>query len=135
MRDQILDFLKKELIGPDPIPPLVQDNGEEILKEPPRLRYGAGILFPQAAPLDEMDTTDETEAKMLDEAATEIDETEDFDLSDEGEGRVPTDADDSFNTNDEILNLAYAFLPSARGVSCFLDVPSAGLAVDIVSGR
>ena len=28
MREQLLDFLKRELIGPDPIPPLVQDNGE-----------------------------------------------------------------------------------------------------------
>jgi len=47
-RDQIIDFLRKELIGPDPVPPFVQSNGEEILiTDPPRLRYGAGILFPQ----------------------------------------------------------------------------------------
>jgi len=38
MRDQLFDFLKKELIGPDPVPPFVQENGEEILtNEPPRL--------------------------------------------------------------------------------------------------
>ena len=48
MRDQIIDFLRAELIGPDPTPPDVQDNGEEILiTDPPRLRYGAGVLFPQ----------------------------------------------------------------------------------------
>ncbi len=47
MRDEILKFIRRELIGPDPVKPHMQENGEEILlNEPPRLRYGAGILFP-----------------------------------------------------------------------------------------
>jgi hypothetical protein len=51
MREDILEFIKKELIGPDPVKPHIQANGEEILlNEPPRLRYGAGVLFPRALP-------------------------------------------------------------------------------------
>src|SRR5271156_4090124 len=47
-RDQIVDFLRAELIGPDPQNKNVQANGEEILVgDPPRIRYGAGVLFPQ----------------------------------------------------------------------------------------
>src|ERR1035437_2526228 len=47
LRNNILEYIKRELIGPDPVKPHIQENGEEILlNEPPRLRYGAGILFP-----------------------------------------------------------------------------------------
>ena len=49
-RDQIIEIIKREFIGPDPlnIPGMIQENGEEILSsDPPRVRYIAGILFPQ----------------------------------------------------------------------------------------
>lgn len=52
MRNNILNFIRKELIGPDPVKPHIQANGEEILlNEPPRLRYSAGILFPHSTML------------------------------------------------------------------------------------
>ena len=47
-RDQIIEFVKKDLIGPDPSTidsKLVQENGEEILNVTPLNRYLAGILF------------------------------------------------------------------------------------------
>lgn len=47
-RDQIIEFVKKDLIGPDPSTidsRLVQENGEEILTVTPLNRYLAGILF------------------------------------------------------------------------------------------
>ena len=49
-RDQLIEFVEKEFIGPDPIdwPGLTQNNGEEILTtDPPRTRYIAGILYPR----------------------------------------------------------------------------------------
>ncbi len=49
-RDQLIDYVEREFIGPDPIdwPGMIQPNGEEILKtDPPRTRYIAGILFPR----------------------------------------------------------------------------------------
>ncbi|CAN5624075.1 hypothetical protein BH24ACI2_BH24ACI2_15130 [soil metagenome] len=43
MREQIIDFLRRELVGPDPIPTKMQENGEEILEnDSPTVRYGAG---------------------------------------------------------------------------------------------
>lgn len=48
-RDQIIEFIEREFIGPDPIdwPGMTQDNGQEILTtDPPRTRYIAGILYP-----------------------------------------------------------------------------------------
>lgn len=49
-RDQLIDYVEKEFIGPDPIdwPGMTQSNGEEILTtDPPRTRYIAGILYPR----------------------------------------------------------------------------------------
>ena len=40
-RDQLIDYIEKEFIGPDPIdwPGMTQSNGEEILiTDPPRTR-------------------------------------------------------------------------------------------------
>jgi len=49
-REQIIDIVTREFIGPDPIdfPGLRQENGEEILtSDPPLIRYVAGILYPR----------------------------------------------------------------------------------------
>lgn len=49
-RNQLIDFVEREFIGPDPIdwPGMTQSNGEEILRtDPPRTRYIAGILYPR----------------------------------------------------------------------------------------
>jgi len=48
IRDQYLDILKKEVVGPEPshLEELNQSNGEEIIRGrvKPKSRYGAGIL-------------------------------------------------------------------------------------------
>lgn len=49
-RDQLIDIVEKEFIGPDPIDweGMTQSNGEEIIKtDPPHIRYLAGILYPR----------------------------------------------------------------------------------------
>ena len=61
-RTQLLELVKKEFIGPDPIewPGYKQANGEEILvSDPPRTRYIAGILYPQETPEDETSVINE----------------------------------------------------------------------------
>ena len=135
MRERLLEFLKKELIGPDPVPPLVQDNGEERIKEPPRMRYGAGILFPQAAPLDDVEATDATEQEMSNYSESEAESVDVDGLSTEDTRGLPTNTDDAADANDEILKLANSFLPSAMGFSCFLEIPDEGVAVKIAAGR
>lgn len=58
-RDQLIDYIEKEFIGPDPIdwPGMTQNNGEEILTtDPPRTRYIAGILYPRETTDIDVDT-------------------------------------------------------------------------------
>ena len=67
-RDQIIDIIKREFIGPDPInvPELIQSNGEEILSsDPPRVRYIAGVLFPQKVKQD--DNPQESEPEVIEQ--------------------------------------------------------------------
>ena len=73
-RDQIIDIIKREFIGPDPInvPGLIQENGEEILSsDPPRVRYIAGVLFPHKVKQDDNlqeNEPEEIEQEELDDA-------------------------------------------------------------------
>ncbi len=64
-REQIIDIINREFIGPDPIqkPGMIQENGEEILSsDPPRIRYAAGILFPQKVTIDSNTANEDSEA-------------------------------------------------------------------------
>jgi len=107
-REQIINFVNKEFIGPDPIdyPGLQQDNGEEILSsDPPRIRYIAGILFPKKTKLDDIieDSIDE------DDAASDDPETSDENSHDE-EKKVDT----SFTEEvEELINLSNSYRQSA----------------------
>ena len=75
-RDFIVDFLRRELVGPSPGHPAVQIDGEEILRpqDPPRQRYGAGILFPMRAQFISQDETAEGEDVTGDAESPEQDE-------------------------------------------------------------
>lgn len=134
MRDQLLDFLKKELVGPDPIPPHIQPDGEEILiNEPPRLRYSTGILFPQGAKVEERDKTDTKEQESL-RTSPEEEETQ-LPLQESGDNtNSNVDPNDAVDSTDEMLNLTNSYLPSAMGFSCFLNVPEAGFKVNVKTG-
>jgi hypothetical protein len=74
-RDFILDFLRREIVGSSPGYPAVQINREEILRaqDPPRQRYGAGILFPRRAQLEEQDETGDEETEEGDAGSPETD--------------------------------------------------------------
>lgn len=108
-RDQIFSIIEREFIGPDPIniPGMIQENGEEILSsDPPRVRYIAGILFPQKVSQD--NNTQESEPVEI-----EPEETDDIGESSEkgsGRGEVLQDAE-------ELLNLSNAFQQSAISIT------------------
>ncbi|MEZ5027542.1 MAG: helicase-related protein [Ferruginibacter sp.] len=130
MRDDILKFIKKELIGPDPIKPHIQENGEEILlNEPPRLRYGAGVLFPRAATFEKADSTTSEEEKVLEKLEEEKKETDDPVNTEES--KAPVDMAEDF---EEEIGLANSFLPSAMGFSCFSKIPKEGFMVKATLG-
>ncbi|MBP8745143.1 MAG: hypothetical protein KBH86_08450 [Syntrophorhabdus sp.] len=136
MRNYIIDFLKRELIGPDPVSPYIQPNGEEILwNEPPRLRYGAGILFPQNSAIPEIDSTDEAEKEMFEALKTTEDPAVLNEVSDNAGISFPKSVEDDLEANDDAVSLANAFLPSAMGFSCFLNIPKSGFRVSINAGR
>jgi hypothetical protein len=130
MRDDILKFIIKELIGPDPIKPHIQENGEEILlNEPPRLRYGAGVLFPRAATFEKADSTSSEEEKVLEKLEEEKKETDDPVKTEES--KAPVDMSEDF---EEEIGLANSFLPSAMGFSCFSIIPKDGFTVKATLG-
>jgi hypothetical protein len=135
MRDEILKFIRRELIGPDPVKPHIQENGEEILlNEPPRLRYGAGILFPspnkdgEGATYSTADSTTATEEEVIktntDESNVESSETIE-------DNNTSSNVGDDF---EEEIGLANNFLPSAMGFSCFSKIPKDGFNVQVNIG-
>lgn len=130
MRDDIIKFIKKELIGPDPIKPHIQENGEEILlNEPPRLRYGAGVLFPRTATMEKLDFTSTEEESVLDKHEDEKEEVDDPVRTEDS--IPPVDMGEDF---EEEIGLANSFLPSAMGFSCFSIIPKDGFTVKVNAG-
>ncbi len=134
MRNQILEFLKSELVGPNPIDPFIQENGEEILVyESPRIRYSTGVLFPQGS------ITDSVEGPTLQDNDIEADNNspieEEKSLDTDDNHSAKTSGEDSNDSNDEFLNLTNAFLPSALGMSACINIPDKGLLVKIFAGR
>ncbi|CAF3246795.1 unnamed protein product [Rotaria sp. Silwood2] len=127
MRNDILSYIKKELVGPDPVKPHIQENGEEILiNEPPRLRYGAGVLFPRATSVEKLDNSSSDEKSVLEK--TEEKKGDNDDPVNTVETNVPVDVSEDF---EEEIGLANSFLPSAMGISCFSKVPSDGFVVKV----
>lgn len=119
-RDFILDFLRRELVGPAPLPTDVQANGEEILRpqDPPRQRYGAGILFPRRA---QVPSHEETAADEEDK--TDADSPDDAEILENSIDDDSSGGSDSGPETDQEVNLANQFLPSALGLSALVEIP------------
>ena len=104
-REQIIDIVKREFIGPDPInlPGMIQENGEEILtSDPPGIRYIAGILFPQQLNNDAVEEEFDPEENESEQGEEDKNEEE----SGGGTKEYLQDAE-------ELLNLSNAFKQSA----------------------
>ena len=127
MRDDILKYITRELIGPDPVKPHIQQNGEEILfNEPPRLRYGAGILFPRTATFVKVDSVTTDEKTVLENAEEEKKNNDDPVQTEDN--NTPVDMSEDF---EEEIGLANSYLPSAMGFSCFSRIPNEGLKIKV----
>lgn len=111
-RDQLIDQVQRELIGPDPLTDAgpIQENGEEILiGDSPSMRYAAGILHPQNSRRDPDD-----EGAVQDE------------------GGLPDVANEE--DNDDLLRLSNAFRQSAMSLTVLLEVGSR-VSVNISAGQ
>lgn len=127
MREQLIDFLRRELVGPDPVPGYVQVNGEEILvNDPPRIRYGAGVLFPQAAALAASEDTETSEGTVDDDEPAPSEDPGEIEII--GEKLVGGEAEEA--PTEDALALANAWLPSAMGVSFLVELRKA-LQIDV----
>jgi len=118
VRSEIVDFLRRELIGPDPGFPAVQLNREEILRsqDPPRLRYSAGVLFPCRTEVTSVENSGKEEAEAAESGPAESGESDDG-LQATGDGR------DLDPQTDLEVNRANEFLPSAMGLSALVFLP------------
>ena len=126
-REQIIDIIRKEFIGPDPlnIPDRVQSNGEEILSgDPPHIRYIAGILFPQSSDASQADITeDEVDVEEL-----ELEELKRDDIDNRG-----LDAVEYLEDSEEIMNLSNSFKPSAISITVAIN-DNDNISVDVHAG-
>jgi hypothetical protein len=124
VRKKIIDYLRKELVGPAPGFPVVQLNKEEILRsqDPPRLRYSTGVLFPSRSEISYQADISEQEVQDLESAP--IDEPSDApgpsDASELVDSGSPTDQQPETDVD---LNLANQYLPSAMGLSALVHLP------------
>jgi len=118
VRSSIVDFLRRELIGPDPRPEHESFNGgEEILRpqDPPRLRYSAGVLFPGGARIEESEIATNDEAEAAESGPPEGDEPQDV---------TPAGTAGEPDTATELeVNRANDFLPSAMGLTALVRLP------------
>src|SRR5262245_6906808 len=140
-RDGIIEWLRRELVGPCPGHPFMQLNREEILRpqDPPRYRYACGILFPNGVAYSGSEGAAEEEREAI-ETAPAVDPSEqavaanvaDPDEEREAEEEIaPTDAapgTEAATETDEETSTASLFLPSTMGLSFLADV-SGGLTI------
>jgi hypothetical protein len=139
VRDHIIDALRTELVGPSPGYPMVQINGEEILRprDPPRYRYACGILFPNGVTYSgSLDATEEEAAIDSADAVSADNAPGDDPAVEEPAGDDASSVEAGSDPAPEVdteMNAASMFLPSTMGIS-FLAETAGGLRIDIAWG-
>ena len=161
-RDQVINALKRELVGPSPDgiekelpmkfskqeeaygPFCEMGTGEEIIqRDTPTKRYGVAVLHPIGA-------VDEEEQKELDahgvgnsegikdgvefpeKARESLNQNKNIDKAQENISRITTD----YNPDDLDLSIANSYKPSTIGISFLVEFPGeAKLVVDATGGR
>ena len=133
-REFIVDFLRRELVGPSPGYPAVQISGQEILRaqDPAQNAIWCGILFPMRSHVPGQDETASDE-----EAPQEADSPHPDQIVEGSEpdrsADTQTNAGDNPPDTDREVTLANEYLPSAMGLSALLEVPER-LRVDVSAG-
>lgn len=128
-REQVAEFLERELVGPAPGHPAVQLNGEEILRpqDPPRLRYSAGVLFPEKTAVVSAERATDDEATAAEGAEPPGSDTERVELAE-------SHADEAEEPSDNEVNRTNEYLPSALGLTALVRV-QASLWVTVSGAR
>ncbi len=140
LRQDLVDALRRELVGPD-LPPRGVEIPEgtayvEVLQESPAQRYSAGVLFPQSQPNNEVDIGDEFDGEPTsgDAAEDEAPEIRVEEQADEArhDGGMSDQLADAY---DETIRMANEFFPSAIGVTFLTEYPQDGLVIQTTAAR
>lgn len=110
-REQLIQLIKREFIGPDNVKrkEFLQDNGEEILiGDPPRIRYSAGILYPQ---------NKKTELNQDIEALENDTNVFEREINEIIKPNIVNEVDDFLGVSDEILNLSNSYNQSSLSLT------------------
>ena len=130
-REQIIDIITREFIGPDPIdfPGMRQENGEEILtSDPPLIRYAAGILYPRQTSMSVIEhSTDEDNEDTVEKTTDDNTFDSNNNISEPGEELTGT-KNEYLEDAEELLNLSNAYRQSAMSLTVSL---SEALPVDV----
>ncbi|WP_338501526.1 helicase-related protein [Sphingomonas kaistensis] len=127
VREFVVNWLRRELVGPAPGHPMMQWDGqrpeligEEVLRpqDPPRYRYGAGILFPRGVTYS--GSLDPGEGTAALEQAEPID-SDRGDNEDDGQATSSAPTDDRSEESDQDVEPAFVFLPSTMGISFLVE--------------
>lgn len=134
-RDQLIEFVEREFIGPDPIDweGMTQSNGQEILKtDPPRTRYIAGILYPRATSDSDVDTG-EDESDPADQTDSEDPGVEPAKKAGGGSAEFLENAEELINRSNDYRQSAMSITVSVKdGDSIRINV-SAGVYSTVTS--
>ena len=111
IRKEIIDAVKREIVGPCPNPNYLDETtGEELLLAnihgSPKSRYGAGMLYPQQAIITEPDETDD---------ANPVEGADSSEVSDKKEDGKHSSNFSGDGQDEEPVGMANQYLPSAMG--------------------
>lgn len=140
-RDELIDALERELVGPG-LPPHDYEGKKnepysERLEESPTQRYSAGVLFPQQQVITEHDDQGDSVGDAADAAArAEEEPTDPLEGDPTSELKRDGSSGDSLtDAYDQTVRLANEFYPSAIGLSCLCDNDAESLSIHISAAR
>ncbi len=136
VRDNLIDLLKRDLIGPGQGTPVQNSyDQEELSGDPPSLRYGAGILFPQNWKMRKAPKPAANEEVYGDKELENEPDSQLADCSQDGdtEGTTETVApdDQTPDLNDDPVVTRFRRPPSSIGLSFLCQVPIDGIVVQV----
>ena len=120
VRGALIDFVRADLVGP-------AHGRDEVIEDPPYVKYAAGVLFPQESKVDESGSVRGVEADDAEDSDADFDddvvETEGASLPDQTETRKDGEA------YDEAVRLANQYKPSA--IALTFAIPEAVRHIDV----
>ena len=139
-RDELIDALERELVGPGLPPHDYEGNpGQpfiEALEESPTQRYSAGVLFPQQQAINETDDQSDSAGPEVLESIDEELPTDPLEGEPTAEPKLEGVSGDSLtDAYDQTVRLANEFYPSAIGLSCLCDKHAGDLMIRVSAAR